>query len=113
MMYVFLLPFLSLPEINLHALTALAALKQAQSQYNEAIEMYEHALPIARESKESHSRVWLANHVAAYAETLRKSGKIFFGVTVGPLIYFSLSVDFDLLTYTDIAALATFCITNR
>jgi len=64
-------------ETYLKVITALATLKQAQSKYLEAIELYDRALPIARENQGLHSQVWLANHVAAYAEILRKSGNVF------------------------------------
>ncbi|KAL7471236.1 hypothetical protein ACHAXS_011573 [Conticribra weissflogii] len=64
-------------ETYLKVITALATLKQAQSKYPEAIELYDRALPIARENQGLHSQVWLANHVAAYAEILRKSGDVF------------------------------------
>lgn len=50
-------------EIELDVITTLATLKQAQSKYLEAIEMYERALPIARANQEMHSKVWLAHHV--------------------------------------------------
>jgi len=63
-------------EIELDVTTTLATLKQAQSKYSEAMEMYERALPIARANKEKHSRVWLAHHVASCAEIHRKSGDL-------------------------------------
>mmetsp|Transcript_32086 Transcript_32086/g.67460 ORF Transcript_32086/g.67460 Transcript_32086/m.67460 type:complete len:1702 (-) Transcript_32086:235-5340(-) len=63
-------------EIELDVVTTLATLKQAESKYPEAIEMYERALPIARANKEKHSRVWLAHHVASCAEIHRKSGDL-------------------------------------
>ncbi|KAL7549778.1 hypothetical protein ACHAWF_013042 [Thalassiosira exigua] len=63
-------------EIELDVATTLATLKQAQSKYSEAMEMYERALPIARANRENHSRVWLAHHVASCAEIHRKSGDL-------------------------------------
>jgi tetratricopeptide (TPR) repeat protein len=63
-------------EIELNVVTTLATLKQAQSKYPEAMEMYDRALPMARANKEKHSRVWLANHVASCAEVYRKSGDL-------------------------------------
>ena len=50
-------------EIELDVTTSLATLKQAQSKYSEAIDMYERALPNARANVKKHSKVWLANHV--------------------------------------------------
>jgi len=50
-------------EIELDVSTSLATLKQAQSKYSEAIDMYERALPTARANVKKHSKVWLANHV--------------------------------------------------
>jgi len=63
-------------EIELDVVTTLASLKQAQSKYVEAAEMFERALPIARANKEKHSQVWLAHHVASCAEIHRKSGDL-------------------------------------
>uniref|UniRef100_A0A7S4SA71 Guanylate cyclase domain-containing protein n=2 Tax=Ditylum brightwellii TaxID=49249 RepID=A0A7S4SA71_9STRA len=63
-------------QMYVHSLTALAALNQAQSKYNEAKELYEKALPIARNLQESRTSLWLAVHIAGYAETLRKSGDL-------------------------------------
>ena len=63
-------------EIELDVVTTLATLKQAESKYSEAMEMYERALPIARANREKHSRVWLAHHVSACAEIYRKSGNL-------------------------------------
>ncbi|KAL7538375.1 hypothetical protein ACHAXR_010346 [Thalassiosira sp. AJA248-18] len=63
-------------EIELDVVTTLATLKQAQSKYSQAMEMYERALPIARANKEKHSRVWLAHHVSSCAEIHRKSGDL-------------------------------------
>lgn len=63
-------------QIELDVVTTLATLKQAQSKYDEAVEMFERALPIARANKEKHTRVWLAHHVASCAEIHRKSGDL-------------------------------------
>uniref|UniRef100_A0A7R9WAR8 Inosine/uridine-preferring nucleoside hydrolase domain-containing protein n=1 Tax=Pseudictyota dubia TaxID=2749911 RepID=A0A7R9WAR8_9STRA len=58
------------------ALTVLATLHQNQSKYNQARELYEKALPIARTVEGSSSSLWLANHIAGYAEILRKMGEL-------------------------------------
>uniref|UniRef100_A0A7R9WKN7 Inosine/uridine-preferring nucleoside hydrolase domain-containing protein n=1 Tax=Pseudictyota dubia TaxID=2749911 RepID=A0A7R9WKN7_9STRA len=63
-------------QMYVHALTALATLHQYQSKYNEARDLYERALPIARRVEESSSSLWLAGHIAGYAEILRKSGDL-------------------------------------
>ena len=60
----------------IEALTALAALHQAQSHYNEARELYKRALPLSRQMQSSPSSLWLAGIIAGYAETLRKSGDL-------------------------------------
>eukprot|EP00586_Coscinodiscus_wailesii_P011400 CAMPEP_0172503844 /NCGR_PEP_ID=MMETSP1066-20121228/172817_1 /TAXON_ID=671091 /ORGANISM="Coscinodiscus wailesii, Strain CCMP2513" /LENGTH=67 /DNA_ID=CAMNT_0013279747 /DNA_START=134 /DNA_END=333 /DNA_ORIENTATION=+ len=54
------------------ALTSLAVLNQARSNYSKAKELYCKALPISRQMQ--HSPLWLAGIIAGYAETLRKSG---------------------------------------
>jgi len=63
-------------EIELEVVTTLATLKQALSKYSEAMEMFDQALPTARDNKEKHSFMWLANHVASCAEIHRKSGDL-------------------------------------
>ena len=63
-------------EIEVDVITTLATLKQAQSKYVEAMQMYEHALPKCRANTETHSLVWLAHHVAQCAEIHRKSGDL-------------------------------------
>lgn len=63
-------------ELFVRALSALAALFQAQSKYPEARRLYERAVPIARDIQESRSSLWLAANIAGYAETLRKSGDL-------------------------------------
>ncbi|KAL7458027.1 hypothetical protein ACHAWC_009516 [Mediolabrus comicus] len=64
-------------EVEIDVITTLATLKQAQSKYGEAIDLYERALPTARESKELQSNtLWLAHHVANCAEIYRKSGDL-------------------------------------
>uniref|UniRef100_A0A7S4NFP3 Inosine/uridine-preferring nucleoside hydrolase domain-containing protein n=1 Tax=Odontella aurita TaxID=265563 RepID=A0A7S4NFP3_9STRA len=63
-------------QMYVHALTALATLRQYQSKYNEARELYERALPIARRVEDSSASLWLAGHIAGYAEILRKSGDL-------------------------------------
>lgn len=89
----------------LQVITALATLKQAQSKYREAMELYERALPIARENQESHSRVWLANHVATYAEILRKGGNLAKAETLHSeaLGYRSLAVELGTCTILELA----------
>ncbi|KAL7469251.1 hypothetical protein ACHAXS_009513 [Conticribra weissflogii] len=62
--------------LYVRALTALAALYQAQSKYEAARKLYEKAVPIARNIQESKSSLWLAGNIAGYAETLRKSGDL-------------------------------------
>jgi len=63
-------------ELYVRALTALAALYQAQSKYDAARRLFERAVPIARNIQESRSSLWLAGNIAGYAETLRKSGDL-------------------------------------
>ncbi|KAL7551428.1 hypothetical protein ACHAWF_014616 [Thalassiosira exigua] len=63
-------------ELYVRALTALAALYQAQSKYDAARKLFERAVPIARNIQESRSSLWLAENIAGYAETLRKSGDL-------------------------------------
>ena len=63
-------------QLYVRALTALAALYQAQSKYEAARKLYEKAVPIARNIQESRSSLWLAGNIAGYAETLRKSGDL-------------------------------------
>lgn len=63
-------------ELYVRALTALAALYQAQSKYDLAKKLFERAVPIARNIQESRSSLWLADNIAGYAETLRKSGDL-------------------------------------
>lgn len=63
-------------QLFVRALTALAALYQAQSKYSAARKLFERAVPIARNIQESKSSLWLANNIAGYAETLRKSGDL-------------------------------------
>jgi len=63
-------------ELYVRALTALAALYQAQSKYDAARRLFERAVPIARNIQESRSSLWLAENIAGYAETLRKSGDL-------------------------------------
>ena len=63
-------------EVEIDVITTLATLKQAQSKYGEAIDLYERALPTAREPKELQSNTWLAHHVANCAEIYRKSGDL-------------------------------------
>ena len=63
-------------ELYVLALTAMAALHQARSNYNEARKLYEKAVPIARKIQESGSSLWLAGNIAGYADTLRKSGDL-------------------------------------
>lgn len=61
--------------LYVRVLTALAALYQAQSKYDAAIELHEKAIPIAR-SFSSSTSLGLADNIAAYAETLRKFGHL-------------------------------------
>lgn len=65
---------MSLPENDRHEeyslLTALAKVKAYRSKYREAIELYERALPIV--DTNAHSAKWLAHHISAYGEILRK-----------------------------------------
>ena len=63
-------------ELYVRALTALAALYQAQSKYDAARGLFERAVPIARNIQESRSSLWLAGNIAGYAETLRKLGDL-------------------------------------
>jgi tetratricopeptide (TPR) repeat protein len=63
-------------ELYVRALTALAALYQAQSKYDAARRLFERAVPIARNIQESRSSLWLAGNIAGYAETLRKLGDL-------------------------------------
>ncbi|KAL3802963.1 hypothetical protein HJC23_011586 [Cyclotella cryptica] len=63
-------------QLYVRALTALAALYQAQSKYAAARKLYEKAVPIAQNIQESKSSLWLAENIAGYAETLRKSGDL-------------------------------------
>jgi predicted ATPase/class 3 adenylate cyclase len=63
-------------ELYVRALTAMAALHQARSNYDDARGLYETALPIARNIQESESSLWLAENIAGYGETLRKSGDL-------------------------------------
>ena len=63
-------------QLYVRALTALAALYQAQSKYDAARKLYEKAVPIARNIQDSRSSLWLAGNIAGYAETLRKSGDL-------------------------------------
>eukprot|EP00985_Skeletonema_marinoi_P012749 scaffold6223_cov145-Skeletonema_marinoi.AAC.5 len=63
-------------ELYVRALTAMAALHQARSNYDDARQLYEKAVPIARNIHESGSSLWLAGNIAGYAETLRKSGDL-------------------------------------
>lgn len=63
-------------QLFVRALTALAALYQAQSKYAAARKLYEKAVPIAQNIQESKSSLWLADNIAGYAETLRKSGDL-------------------------------------
>jgi tetratricopeptide (TPR) repeat protein len=63
-------------ELYVRALTALAALYQARSKYDSARKLFERAVPIARNIQESKSSLWLAENIAGYAETLRKSGDL-------------------------------------
>ena len=63
-------------ELYVVALTALAALYQAQSKYDAARRLFERAVPIAHNIQESRSSLWLASNIAGYAETLRKSGDL-------------------------------------
>ena len=85
----------------LHAMAAVATLKQAQSKYGEATEMYKCVLPMARARAETehNSFSWLANHVASYAEILRKSGELDMAKKLHEeaLEYRLQSVDSDLL----------------
>jgi tetratricopeptide (TPR) repeat protein len=68
---------LAFREIEIDVITTLATLKQAQSKYGEAMDLYERALPTARGTKELQSNtVWLAHHVANCAEIYRKSGDL-------------------------------------
>ena len=68
---------LAFKEIEIDVITTLAKLKQAQSKYVEAMNLYERALPTARGTKELQSNnVWLAHHVANCAEIYRKSGDL-------------------------------------
>jgi len=62
-------------DVYLEALAALATLRQAQSKYSEARMLYEEALPTARAEQGRHSALWVAGHIARYAEILRKSGE--------------------------------------
>ena len=57
-------------ELYVQALTALAALYQAQSKYDAARRLFERAVPIAHNIQESRSSLWLAGIIAGYAETL-------------------------------------------
>ena len=63
-------------QMYVHVLTSLATLYQNKSKYKDAKELYERALPIARNIQESRSSLWLAGQVAGYAEILRKSGDL-------------------------------------
>jgi predicted ATPase/class 3 adenylate cyclase len=63
-------------QLFVRALTSLAALYQAQSKYAAAKKLYEIAVPIAQNIQESKSSLWLADNIAGYAETLRKSGDL-------------------------------------
>ena len=63
-------------QMFVRALTALATLHQNQSKYEKAQELYDRALPIARNIEGSNSSLWLAGHIAGYAEILRKSGDL-------------------------------------
>ena len=63
-------------KLYVRALTAMAALHQARSNYNYAKDLYEKAVPIARNIQASESSLWLAGNIAGYAETLRKSGDL-------------------------------------
>jgi tetratricopeptide (TPR) repeat protein len=64
-------------EVEIDIIAKLALLKQAQSKYGEAMDLYERALPTARELKELQSNIlWLADHVANCAEIYRKSGDL-------------------------------------
>eukprot|EP00970_Alexandrium_tamarense_P020350 scaffold15123_cov200-Alexandrium_tamarense.AAC.3 len=58
------------------ALTTLAALYQAQSKYEAAKEVHEKAVSIARNIQKSRSNLMLAENIAGYAESLRKSGDL-------------------------------------
>jgi len=62
--------------LHVRALTALASLYQAQSKYDAAIKLHEKAIPIARNIQASSSSLGLAQNIAGYAETLRKSGRV-------------------------------------
>jgi len=63
-------------EVELDIVATLAQLKQAQSKYSEALELYDDALPTARANRKNHSHVWLAQHIASAAEIHRKSGSL-------------------------------------
>lgn len=65
-------------DVGLYArgLTALAALYQAQSRYEEAMKLHQEAIPLARSIQESPSSLELADNIAGYAETLRKYGDL-------------------------------------
>ena len=63
-------------QMYVHVLTSLATLYQNKSKYKDAKELYEKALPIARNVQESRSSLWLAGQIAGYAEILRKSGDL-------------------------------------
>ena len=55
----------------------MAALYQAQSKYDAAIELHEQALPVARNMAGSSSTsLNLAENISAYAESLRKAGEL-------------------------------------
>jgi len=62
-------------DLYVRALTALAALYQAQSKYDEAIQVHRKAIPMAR-GMYSLSSLGLADNIAGYAETLRKAGHL-------------------------------------
>ncbi|KAL7541034.1 hypothetical protein ACHAXR_010566 [Thalassiosira sp. AJA248-18] len=62
--------------LYVRALAALAALYQAQSKYDAAIKLHEKAIPIARTIQVSQTSLCLADYIAGYAETLRKSGDL-------------------------------------
>lgn len=62
--------------LYVRALTALAGLYQAQSRYDAAIKLHEKAIPMARTLQVSDSSLGLADNIAGYAETLRKSGDL-------------------------------------
>ena len=58
------------------ALAAMATLYQAQSKYAPAIELHKKAVALARSIDASVSGLCLADSIAGYAETLRKSGDL-------------------------------------